>query len=222
MLEGAIVFACLCVWALCWNRRQPADWLLLAVANGDEDIKIADGHFSTKPSAEDAAELAAQDFLRQKQSGNIDHARDLGERFSRMLLDVGKGPLAGELDGKPEKVISQMYLLASYAVTRAISDFSPNSILAQTTLNVFYSKIEKEKPEIHKYLSDMTAFSLYILCERSRTRSDSEIGEIFAQLCDQDQDETFVDYGNMLYKRMYDAVLEEIQKVPYTETESTL
>jgi hypothetical protein len=50
----------------------------------------------------------------------------------------------------------------------------------------------------------MAAYSLYMLCERSRSRSDSEIGVIYAELCDFEGDEEKINEGNAFYKREYE------------------
>lgn len=204
------------LYTLCRMGRQN---LLLATTgiDGDEDIKIAPGHFSQSPRAEDAAELAAEDFLRQKRSGNVELARELGSRYARALLQMENGPLAGELKGKPQTMWPHIFLLYSYVVNHVIADHSPNSILAQTSLNVFYKDIEAASPELYRYVSDMAAFSLYILCERSRNRSDEEIGMIFAGLAGSDSDTALVRYGNELYDKLYAYCIGEIRGTPYED-----
>lgn len=199
------------------KRRQFPTGVMLAAAGDDEDIKIAGDRFP-KPSV-DASELAAREFLRQKESGNVDRARELGKLFARAVLGVESGPLAGEMSGKPMQVQHHLYLLYTYVVNRVIAEYSPNSILAQTSLNVYYSEIEGASPALHTHVSDMAAFSLYILCERSKNRTDDEIGRIFAELCGLDNQAELREYGNQLFRKFYDACAEKIKQVPYTPVE---
>lgn len=187
---------------------------VFAAAQGDEDIKIAGDTFS-QPSSEDISELAAQEFLRRKSSGDIDRARGLGQYFANALIDTDSGPLAGELANRSMQMRHHQYLLYSYVVNRVIAEHSPDSILAQTSLNVFYSEIEQASDELHRHVSDMAAFSLYILCERSAKRTDEEIGAIFAGLCGEEGVPETVAYGRYLYCKLYDICLEKIREIPY-------
>lgn len=203
----------LCTASICRYRKNRPGILLLADGE-DEDIKIADGHFSSSRS-EDSSEIAAREFLRQKQSGNIKRARELGAVFARALLMPEEGPLAGALSRKPMQMQHHIYLLYTYVVNRVIAEHSPDSILAQTSLNVFYSEIETASPEVFRHVNDMAAFSLYILCERSRNRSDDEIGRIFAELCGMKDDPETFRYGNELFHKLYEACAEKIRGTPY-------
>lgn len=215
-----LVLALCALAALCVVRwsRPGSRMLLMAGADGDEDMKIAPGHFSGSRPPEDIAELAAQDFLRQKKSGNIDRARDLGKRFALALLDGENGPLKGELEGQSPQVQHHQFLLYSYVVSHVIADHSPNSILAQTSLNVFYSEVENVSADLYRHVSDMAAFSLYILFERSRDRAEDEIGRIFAELCGAEGDRQLIDYGNRLYDQLYRYCVDEIRKTQYQDT----
>jgi hypothetical protein len=57
----------------------------------------------------------------------------------------------------------------------------------------------------------MAAYSLYMLCERSRNRSDSEIGTIYAELCDFEGDEDVIREGNAFYRREYENCAEVLR-----------
>jgi len=196
MLMGAAV--------LCPNLRY--------AVTGDEDIKIATpGSFSKSRPAEDVSELEAQQFLRLKNDGSIDKARQLGAKYATILLEKNEAA-AGDQD---PLCCHQRLVLYSYVVNRAISDLSPNSLLAQTSLNVFYDELEEGSPELYRHVSDMAAFSLYILCERSNSRSEDEIGEVYARLCGSEGDRTVIDEGNALYRGFYERCREEFHSVGY-------
>jgi hypothetical protein len=95
-------------------------------------------------------------------------------------------------------------VLFSYVVNRVIADISPNSIIAQTALNVFYSRVEETAPHLAEYMRDMAAFSLYILCKRSEHRDDDEIGTVFARTCEDEDNKALVQEGNRLYRSFYE------------------
>ena len=184
--------------SLCFWAAKRAKNFRFAVVLDDDDIKIAGDSFSHSPSADDLAEAAAAEFLQQKDAGNIDKARSVGKRLADAMFDLGQGPLCSEKP-RTQREIHHQFLLYSYVVNRVIAEESPNSILAQTALNVFYSEIEAASPELHRHVCDMAAFSLYILCERT-DRSHAEIGRIYADLCEFSGNQEKIDDGNRLYE----------------------
>lgn len=212
---GIILFtAFLCTLLFAAAVHQPWPKLLLAVVVGDEDIKIASGSFSSAPALEDSAEVAAKEFLRQKDAGNIDKARQLGKLFADSMFDFGHGPLFQTTPERTQRELHHQLLLYAYVVNRVIAEQSPNSILAQTTLNVFYSEIEAASPELHAHVSDMAAFSLYILCER-KNREDCYIGKIYAGLCDFGDRQDIIDQGNRFYCDAYNFCTEMMRRTDY-------
>lgn len=214
MISCLPILAFICTLALYLARNSWKRPLLLA-AEGDEDIKIAPGSFS-QPCAEDGADLAARDFLKQKGCGNIDRARDLGTRYAKALLHTQDGPLAGEAEGKPPQVQHHIYLLYAYVVSHVIADHSPNSILAQTSLNIFHSTVEASSAEMTAHINDTAAFSMYILYERSSSRAD-EVGRIFAGLAGRETDTALAAYGNRLYDEIYLFCVQEIRRTKYID-----
>lgn len=180
----------------------------------DDDIKIASGSFANT-AAMDSAEEAARQFLIQKNSGNIDKARGLGKAFAEAMIHMETGPLNGETRCTQREVHHKL-LLYSYVVNRVIAEYSPNSILAQTSLNVFYSEVEADSPELHSHVSDMAAFSLYTLCERTPNRTDDEIGSIYAGLCDFGGDPEKISDGNAFYNKAYAFCKEKINATQYS------
>ena len=200
-MNGTIFTAGLCVLFAACVQFMHNNIKLVQVE--DEDIKIAGNNFNAKGKGEEySSDLAAKQFLEQKESGNIDKARALGKTLAQALLQQNK-----ELFGKGVATVEPVHphhqmLLYSYALNRVVSEHSPNSIVAQTVLNVFYNELETASAEMYQHVCDMAAFSLYILCERSEKRKSDEIGKTYASLCD---DESFfrIDEGNRLYSLYY-------------------
>lgn len=206
----AAALSCL-AWAVALSRRNRHP-LLLAAA-GDEDMKIApSGGFSQSAGAEESSEVAAEQFLKLKSSGNIEKARRLGNRFALLLLEKH-----AETAGADDSLRAhQQLVLCSYAVTRAVSDCAPHSLLAQTSMNVFYDCLEDSAPELYRHISDVGALSLYILCERSHQGRDHEIGEVYARLCGAEGDAALSAEGNELYRRFYEYCAMEHDKINYS------
>jgi len=188
--------------------------LLLCSAGDDADMKIAPKRFSGAKKARDhsEAQAEAQDYLRQKSSGNIDLARTLGERYAALLVDEARQ----NFDPWPVDMAQSLrahhrLLLLSYVVNRVVAELCASSILSQTTINVFYNEIEQAAPQLEKYIKDMASYSLYILCERSESCEEDEIGRIYARLCGDKDNQSLIDEGNHYY-HTYRRACEELHR----------
>lgn len=194
--------------------------ILMLAATGDEDIKIA----TDNPSADlhnwkqnENSEQTAEQFLKQKESGNIDLARNLGKLFADELF-LENGPvysLLPQVNGN--NILNQRIMLYSYAVNIAIQDNLPNSIVIQTSLNVFYEEVEQRSDTLFKMISDMGAFSLYILNHRVGNGGESGIGGIFARLCGQEENEEMIRQGQRLYEEFYSFCRDRISTVHFSD-----
>jgi hypothetical protein len=178
----------------------------------DDDIKIAPETFKAGPAPVDYGEEAARQFLEQKQLGNIDRARELGRAYAGDVIELENGD-----SGRTQRELHHQLVLFSYIVNRVIAERSPNSIVAQSCLNMFYKSIETASEELYRHVSDMAAYSLYMLCERSRNRSDSEIGVIYAELCDFEGNEEIISEGNAFYRREYENCAEKLKGAGFVE-----
>ncbi len=220
MLElfGCFVLVALTL-ALRDNARRGAalplpGFALAVTTEGDEDMKIAGGLSAPGPAEElSEAEQSALAYMRQKEAGNVDRARELGRKFADALADE---TARARPDAEPLRVHHRVVLF-SYIVNRVITELSPNSIIAQTALNIFYDRLEERSAELAEDVRDMAAFSLYILCERSGANAEDEIGRIYARLCGHEDETAFVDEGNALYRRCYDLCGEMHARTEYVE-----
>ena len=181
----------------------------------DDDIKIAPNSFSEKAHMIDLGEEAARQFLEQKENGNIEKARILGKSFAGDIVHIEDGPLKQLDKPRTQRELHHQIVLYSYVVNRVIAEHSPNSIVAQTCLNVFYTAIESASKELHKHVSDMAAFSLYVLCERTPNRNDDQIGVTYARLCDFEGASDVIEDGNEFYKRVYDYCWDKLIDIEY-------
>ena len=183
------------------KHRMALQGVLCFAANGDDDIKIATGSFSGSKKQQDQAEQAAQEFLRQKELGNIDKARKLGTDFAELLWELAQELIMDE--GRLQLEIHHRLLLCSYAVCRVVSEASPNSIVAQTSLSRFYSAVEERSNVLNRHVSDTAAFSLYILSERSKDDI-IEIGKIYAKLTGYEGNAEIIEQGNFVFSCFYE------------------
>ncbi|MFV0400930.1 MAG: hypothetical protein ACK5LX_09985 [Oscillospiraceae bacterium] len=181
--------------ALLWQvNKVPKNVLLLA--DEDEDIKIVgSGSFSEPPK--DPGEEMAEEYRREKSSGNIEVAVKIGENYAGLLWEKAQD-LIMEENGLSNQEVHQILLLYSYVVNKVIAERVPNPLLAQTALSRFYAGMEEKSSILYGHVSDTAAFSLYILLERSGGREE-EAGEIFARLCGAEDDAAVIARGNKLY-----------------------
>ena len=192
--------------------------LLATTTDEDADMKIAPESFSRSPVNEVSAQDEAEDYLRQKSAGNICLARKLGERYAGLLMaEVTENFDPWPTDLSQELRAHHRLLLLTYVVNRVVALLSPNSILAQTTLNVFYSTLDEKAPQLDKYIRDMGSYSLYVLCERSHNRTEDDIGEIYAGLCADKDNPSLIDEGNRCYRKYYAACQELHHQTRYTQ-----
>lgn len=201
-----IVALCVCALILgaCATTTKP-QLLLAVVGDDDADMKIVPESFSPAPAeTEDGAEVEA--FLRQKSVGNVARARELGQQYAELLMQETQE----NFEPWPENMADSLrahhrLLMLSYVVNRVVAELSPNSILAHTALNVFYSTVEARAPQLDKYIRDMASYSLYVLCERSESCTPEQIGKIFARLCADKGNEALALEGQAHYRAYYDA-----------------
>ena len=188
---------------------------VLLMADGDEDIKIAGEHFSAPVSGADAADLAAREFLCQKQNGNIDRAHGLGEFFAESLWELAQSIIMDNEWGLTQQEIHHRLLLCSYVANRVIARHLPNPITAQTALSRFYSEVESRSNVLHRHVCDTAAFSLYILNERS-DNNDYEIGKIYSKLIGRENDPESVSQGNKVYSSFYTVCKNAVDQVDFS------
>ena len=204
------LLACLSVFLFETQKPQ----LLFCAAEDDSDMKIAQDSFRPAAAAEDAAEKAAQEFLQQRDNGNIERARQLGKLFAGDLQQFGQSALRDvELRAVTQQEHHHQLLLCSYVINRVIAEHSPSQILAQTSSSMFYKQVESLSRELYQDISDTAAFSLYILNER--LGSPEDIGHIYARLLGMENDLLLAQKGNHLYSMLYQNCRERILDVNY-------
>ena len=182
----------------------------------DSDIKIAPEDLSQldyreNPAADDNIAL----FLRQRTLGNTNRARKLGEKYVADLLDCvwTKAP-AGLSQEVFEK---QLKLLYSYTVHRAIEDYSPNHIVADTALSRFYERLEEADVALFNEINESPAFSMYLFLHRSKEETAQTIGKTFASLCSKKELPDCEIIGESAYSRFMGACLQRILTAGYIE-----
>ncbi len=164
----------------------------------DDDVKVLD--FSDSKSSSDDVEELIDDVQEQKQNGNLDKARQLGEDLAGEV-DSNDGEFIFGLDQQESgDIICQRRLLLAFVVTYGLDRFCVNSLIAKTAQNTFLETIQQASPSIYKDINQQGAFSYYYLCVRDGETPADGVGKTFAELCGRKGDCVYAKLGAALYE----------------------
>lgn len=175
----------------------------------DDDIKIAGEPQAMPP---DDGELAAMEFQRQKENGNIDKAYTLGKRLAELLFSSDDLVAAHccKKQAANEVIRGNARVLFAFMVDTVLEHGCPDSMTAQTAINYFHEQVRAKSPEAYSEILESGAFSLYLLCSRDEKMSRSCIGAAFADGCDMEQDDAVVKLGDTLYNVFFAICRDEL------------
>ena len=166
----------------------------------DEDIKIYDGE-EPVPTGLGAEDSAAR-YVAHRDNGNLEKTRQLGELLAQTLVgDAGR--LAEDPYGQ------QKLVLLSFLISDELEAALTDAMLRQSAAAAFRRRVEDLDPAIHGIITDSAAFTLYIL--HDRRVGNEECGQVLANLCDRDSDETLIREGNALaeeYRGLFSGIIQ--------------
>ena len=166
----------------------------------DEDIKIYDGE-EPVPTGLGAEDSAAR-YVAHRDNGNLEKTRQLGELLAQTLVgDAGR--LAEDPYGQ------QKLVLLSFLISDELEAALTDAMLRQSAAAAFRRRVEELDPAIHGIITDSAAFTLYIL--HDRRVGNEECGQVLANLCDRDSDETRYRDGNALaeeYRGLFSGIIQ--------------
>ncbi len=166
----------------------------------DEDIKIYDGE-EPVPTGLGAEDSAAR-YVAHRDNGNLEKTRQLGELLAQTLVgDAGR--LAEDPYGQ------QKLVLLSFLISDELEAALTDAMLRQSAAAACRRRVEELDPAIHGIITDSAAFTLYIL--HDRRVGNEECGQVLANLCDRDSDETLIREGNALaeeYRGLFSGIIQ--------------
>ena len=187
----------LSVAALYCLRIKKGSCLLLASTGDDSDMKIVPPS-GMAPSFEDAGEKAAQEFVMQKENGNIDKAYGLGKRIADVLLEEN-GPVLTFCEASLQPFVRlQRKILFAFAADTVLNAELP-SVLAETASQEFSLQIQKADLFLYEKINDPKTLSYYLLCAKNSRERFENIGKAFALLCGEEGNERLCRLGDCLY-----------------------
>ncbi len=174
----------------------------------DDDMKIAPESMSEALASEDSGESVRQELAEQQEKGNVDLAKELGEKYALTLMSLV------DTSGEMSSLLREQVVLFSFAVNKVIEELAINSIVAQTALSCFYQQLESKGGSLYDTISDSIAFSLYISATKG-LRAGGTIGGVFAKLLQKGNDPQTVSLGNALFADYYARCSKLLQDIPF-------
>ena len=103
----------------------------------------------------------------------------------------------------------QKLVLLSFLISDELEAALTDAMLRQSAAAAFRRRVEELDPAIHGIITDSAAFTLYIL--HDRRVGNEECGQVLANLCDRDSDETLIREGNALaeeYRGLFSGIIQ--------------
>ncbi len=213
---------CLFVLLFAGQRQQGTEpaFMFCAGSRDDSDVKIA----GDRPAAdlsirEDPG--ANDDYLIEKENGNIERAKLLGQNLAKILSKdfADECMLHLEPDSEDARTKTQVLLLFAFAIDRGLNTHVPNSTLINTAHTSFFNTLQEISPDVYDQISDTGAYSLYMLCARREGAGVCRsIGESFAKLCGKEDDVALSSTGEMIFSIFLNMVKVEVVKMEFVDS----
>ena len=153
----------------------------------DSDIKIFSGStFSKKAPMEDEE---AAEFMRERDNGNIEKAKELGRILAEKVATLSGG-------GDPALFVEQKKVLYGYACKKVIEANCSSSLLARSAIGAFLKAVQAVSQSDFDTIQDSVAFTKYMLAEKD---DETGVGAVFAKLCGDKANASLICEGDKLY-----------------------
>lgn len=182
-------------------------------SNDDSDMKIA-GKNNQNKSRDDTLDEAAE-LIKQKENGNVEKARKLGELLSTEIIKIDGESAFGEDKAEDCDLRMQRRLLLAFTACSCVENCISNKIIQRVIVNSFYNCIKLENEQFYEDLKGSGAFSFYYLCVRRGGDVDKCIGKTFAMLCGRENDTVIAELGTALYYRFNDVIQKAITSAEF-------
>ncbi len=162
----------------------------------------------------DQSEESAQAYLRHKDCGNVDKARQLGKRLAEMLVedipDIENG------NSEDWLLIDHLKMMYIFVAEQCIKE-CPDAILYQVSLSAFREAIEKGVPGAYDAMSGCSADTFYQLAyyRKCSQKIAHEMGETMAELCGRAGDWKVIALAEHFFNLFRTNCREECEKTKY-------
>jgi len=171
------------------NRTYPIGTRFLIQPEEDADVKIFGGSAS-KPD-KTAEDDGAAEFVRERDNGNIDRAKQMGRQMAGKITRLWR-------IGDSTVLRTQKKVLFAYAAAKVIEKHCASSVLSHAALSQFHHAVQLRSQKDYEAIQDSVAFTKYLLSERGGKEA---LGAVFAELCGEKNNLTLQRKGISLYYR---------------------
>lgn len=182
----------------------------------DEDIKI----FVKEKKDDDAETLLklVEETNAQRNNGNIAKASKLGQTIADLVFDFD---IIEDEDFKNmikdasvnEKVLYQIRLLLTFTAESTLHRSINIPLLSTIAVNSMYESLMASDNDLYEDTTD--AFTFYYIALRKQNNIASRIGNRFAMLCGDENNENYSKIGSGIYLIICDIICKEIQKTSF-------
>ena len=167
----------------------------LAEHTADDDMKIVG---SMPERTADAGETEAASYERHRDNGNLKKAVVLGRRLAEELLKPDSAAMIGKDEQESLLIIKNRRILFAFVADMVLAMKTPDSIVAESAQDAFYSHVRENDPELYGYIEKASEFSMYLACGRDK-KSAASIGKTFARLVGMPERRLIEMFGSELY-----------------------
>jgi len=178
----------------------------------DEDMKIADGVYSSGFKAKENDDSIANETIKNRDNGNMEIANSIGKECGEALVLNGNLINFDDENCTDSELIKQKCILFAFAVKTAAERLSPNSAVSQKIISSFYETVEKMSKLYCEIIGDSFSLSFYILWQRSSNISGEPVGSVFAKLLNKSGNHFATELGNRLFEHYYSFCSAVIEK----------
>lgn len=164
---------------------------------------------SGKKQADDSEE-----YLRQKECGNLARAKDLGAQIAEFVAQDEDFYGLSEVSDLFDREELQVRQLLCYTVVTVLHHRIVPEFLAEAAVADFLQALEKSSPEIYRHFAEGSSYSMYLLSRYRGGEPELEVGKTFAMLCGI-QDAVTVEYGETLYSCTEYVISEMIRQMDW-------
>jgi hypothetical protein len=194
-----------------YNRLDRA-FMLCFNSEDDSDIKISG---STEIQHEDYNILEVSDMQKQKENGNLNKARELGELlFTQIIKNDDEANFGLDIAESKDTQLQRRILLA-FTVIFCADKYIKNQIVNKAIENSFFNIFRANQFELYTNLEASGAFSFYYLCVRRNEKIEQDIGHVFAMLCGKENDQIMQELGTALFLHYSDVIKKTIKSIKF-------
>lgn len=182
--------------------------------NDDSDVKI----FKKQQGQNDNDDILslAEEMNRHRQNGNLQKAKDLGVKLANSTPDCCKAD--STLDSSFSAPDKQVCALLLFTTEAALHFYLASPQLSTIAVNTFQDALLDNNYDYYTDVLNNSAFSVYYLILRKGSSDiPKEIGEYFAKLCGQKDNEKYCLIGRNIYNNTLKSIEETIAKIDFID-----